>query len=208
MAVFQVENQLFRVPQCLLSRHSPFFHSMFSLPCGDGKVVEGKSEANPICLPGVKVLEFEALLLYLFDGMNDTFRLSQSSWIALLSIAHRYEFMNTHKRAIRELYGGLFRVPDSRPDDALLISAAEKYDVPLWLVVPTFVAFVVREEPLTEAEAALMSLGTVIRLAHARENLLRNNTTRKLPSKATAKRIVCHIWSLPQEEQSSFSFES
>jgi len=41
---------------------------MFSLPCGDGKVVEGRSDANPIPLPGVKVLEFETLLLYLFDG--------------------------------------------------------------------------------------------------------------------------------------------
>jgi hypothetical protein len=36
--------------------------------------------------------------------MNDTFCLSQSSWVALLSIAHRYEFMNARKRAIREIY--------------------------------------------------------------------------------------------------------
>jgi len=35
---------------------------------------------------------------------NDTFRLPQSSWMALLSIAHRYEFMNAQKRAIREIY--------------------------------------------------------------------------------------------------------
>jgi hypothetical protein len=35
---------------------------------------------------------------------NATFRLPQSSWMALLSIAHRYEFMTVRERAIREIY--------------------------------------------------------------------------------------------------------
>ena len=156
---------------------------------------------------------------------NDTFRLPQSSWMALLSIAHRYEFMNVWKRAIDEIYErGPFRCqypnaqpantdsdsdvvpdPDSRLDDAMLISAAEKYDVPLWHVVPTFVAFVMREESLTEAEAALMSLGTVIRLAHARESFLRKTTTTpaKPPSvtghrEAVAKSIARDLWPAPR----------
>jgi len=41
---------------------------MFSLPCGDGEVVEGRSETNPIYLPSVTVVEFETLLQYLFEG--------------------------------------------------------------------------------------------------------------------------------------------
>jgi len=206
MAVFQVENQLFRVPQCLLSHHSPFFYSMFSLPCGDGKVVEGRSEVDPIPLPGVKVLEFEILLLYLFNGANDTFCLPQSSWVALLSIAHRYEFMNVRERAIREIYD---RKPDSdpksKPDYAMLISAAEKYDVPPWHVVPTFVAVVVREEPLTDVEAALLPMGTVVRLARAREEFLRKiipmrarDALFSTPSDEAgmARRIVSNIWQI------------
>ena len=84
----------------------------------------------------------------------------------------------------------------------MLISAAEKYDVPLKHVVPYFVAFVMREEPLTEAEAALMSLGTVIRLAHAREALLRKTNTGAPPSattrEAAAKSIARDIWPVPQ----------
>jgi len=39
--------------------------------------------------------------------------------------------------------------PKSKPDYAMLISAAEKYGVPLWHVVPTFVAFVMRVVRLT-----------------------------------------------------------
>jgi hypothetical protein len=92
---------------------------------------EGTSDANPICLPGVTELEFETLLRYFYkrsgrqlfppqistrsrfvaragmngsNSMHDGFSLPQSSWIALLSIAHHYEFLNVRERAIREIY--------------------------------------------------------------------------------------------------------
>lgn len=94
--------------------------------------------------------------------------------------------------------------PDSKPDDVMLISVAEKYDVPLWHVIPTFVAFVTREEPLTEVEAAHMSLGTVIRLARAREDLLRKLSIGKPPSvayrQAVAKDIAREIWPAPKKD--------
>jgi hypothetical protein len=63
-----VEDHLFRVPQYLLVINSPFFYSLFSLPLGVGEIVEGRSEANPINLPSVTVVEFETLLQYLFEG--------------------------------------------------------------------------------------------------------------------------------------------
>jgi hypothetical protein len=63
-----VEDHLFRVPQYLLVINSPFFRSLFSLPHGVGEIVEGRSEANPIYLPSVTVVEFETLLQYLFEG--------------------------------------------------------------------------------------------------------------------------------------------
>lgn len=111
--------------------------------------------------------------------MHDNFHLQQSRWIALLSIAHRYEFQNVLKRAIREIYD---RPPSERgpgdsdedlePDDPMLISVAEKYDVPFEHVVPTLVALVMREEPLTEAEVTRLSPLTVSRLGRAREIFL------------------------------------
>jgi len=146
---------------------------------------------------------------------NDNFRLPQSSWVALLSIAHHYEFTDMRERAIREIYdSGPSKYPNAQrantdsdsdvdPDSnhAMLISAAEKYDVPLKHVVPTFVALVMRKEPLTEVEVALFSIGMIVRLAGAREDLLRNTTAGTLPSEYTARGIVCRIWSLPQERR-------
>jgi len=123
---------------------------------------------------------------------NDNFRLPQSSWVALLSIAHRYEFTDMRERAIREVYdSGPSKYPnaqrantdpdsdiDPNPDHAMLISAAEKYDVPLKHVVPTLAALVMREEPLTEVEVALFSIGMIVRLARAR-GLVTQNSYRK-----------------------------
>ena len=83
----------------------------------------------------------------------------------------------------------------------MLISAAEKCDVPLQHVVPTFVAFVMRTKPLTEAEVALFSIGTLVRVARAREDFLRKSTPGVGRPEAIAKTIVCDVWGLPQEEE-------
>jgi len=48
---------------------------------------------------------------------------------------------------------------DSKPDYAMLISAAEKYNEPRHHVVLIFVGSVMREESLTEVGAALSSMG-------------------------------------------------
>jgi hypothetical protein len=109
--------------------------------------------------------------------MNDNFYLPQSSWIALLSIAHRHEFENVFKRAIREIFDrppGERGEPDSDLElsDLKLISVAEKYDVPFDYVLPNLVVLVMRKEPLTEVEVSLLSPLTVSRLARAREDFL------------------------------------
>jgi hypothetical protein len=88
----------------------------------------------------------------------------------LLSIAHRYDFLNVRERALDEIYGSL---QPHQEDLALLISVAEKYDVPLLHVAPSLAGLILRAEPLTEAEVARFSALTVSRLAHAREEFRR-----------------------------------
>jgi hypothetical protein len=119
--------------------------------------------------------------------MHEGFSLPQSSWIALLSIAHRYEFLDVRERAIREIYGALLKQPDAPwqspeqldQDHPLLISVGEKYDVPPRHVLRSLIAIVVRDQPLTADEITRFSPVTVSRLAHAREDYARK--TAKLP---------------------------
>jgi len=112
--------------------------------------------------------------------MHDDFYLPQSSWIALLSIAHRYEFQDVFKRAIREIYDGPATKTRNRRrsyselgNPIFLVSIVEQYDVLLRHIVPHLVALVMREEALTEAEIMLLSPLTVSQLGRAREDFLR-----------------------------------
>jgi len=207
MTVFQVESRLFRVHRHFLAENSLVFSSMFSLPRGTPPAdastgAEGASDANPIFLSSVTVLEFEALLRYFYKSMHDGFSLPQATWIALLSIAHRYEFLNVRERAIREIYGPLQllnphelllplhhpqsqlqpqppppqqqeRQEDEVADHAQLVSIAERYDVPLRHMLPLLVALVTRMQPLAENEVACISALNVSRLAQAREEYVR-----------------------------------
>jgi hypothetical protein len=132
--------------------------------------------------------------------MRDGFSMTQKRWIALLSIAHRYEFLKVRKRAIREIYdrprkkrgvsqqtsgANAESSPDSdsdansdsdsawKPDYLMLITMAEEYDVPLRHVLPYLLAIVMREESLREDEFTTLSTPTVCRLSRAREDFIR-----------------------------------
>jgi hypothetical protein len=157
-------------------------------------------------------LTFATLVLSIHHG----FSLPESSWIALLSIAHRYEFLNVRERAIREIYNPLkqwdvwqpgwepeqemyvtaVQKPET-PDHLTLVSTAEKYDVPFREVLPSLVELVMREEPLSvaEVEIARLSTLTMYRLACAREDYLRKTTRAVyLNTRRVAKGIVRDIW--------------
>ncbi|KAN0136877.1 hypothetical protein V8E53_005318 [Lactarius tabidus] len=218
MIVFQVKNRLFRVHQHFLAENSLVFGSMFSLPRttatttgGSTADAEGTSDANPIYLADVTELEFETLLRYFYKGMHDGFKLPQPSWIALLSIAHRYEFLNVYERAIREIYDP---AAQQAQDHMLLIIVAEMYDVPPKHLIPSLVTFVMRAQPLSEGEVARFSALTVSRLAHAREDFVRRSVNAPPPlmfglsppnssgpswKEKVAKDVVRKIWQIPTD---------
>jgi hypothetical protein len=197
MTVFQVENRLFRVHKHFLAENSPIFNAMFSLPHGAkvGSTAEGAFDTNPIFLSDVTVLEFETLLQFFYKS----FLLPQESWIALLSIAHRYEFLDVQERAIHEIYSPfkgrqtLSVSSKEEQESRLLISVAEKYDIPPQNIVPLLIPFVVRGQTLTEDEVSSFSALTVSRLARAREEFVRKRKT----GYSVAEEIVCRIWQVP-----------
>ena len=131
-----------------------------------------------------------------------SFLLPQASWIALLSIAHRFDFLDVRERAIHELYSpfkGRQILSSQEQELRLLISAAEKYDVPHQNIIPLLIPFVVRTQPLTEDEVSGFSAFTVSRLAHAREEFVRRRL--RMTPYSAAEGIVCKIWQVAREEE-------
>jgi hypothetical protein len=153
-------------------------------------------------------------------SIYDGFSLPQASWIALLSIAHRYEFLNVRERAIREIYGP-FRArlkrwsslaADKREaqlqqelqehDYQLLLSVAEKHDVSLQDIIPLLLPFVMREQPMTEDEVLRFSALTVSRLAHAREDYKRDSRLVGWRTETPdVLEIVYRIWQVQTDDQ-------
>ena len=150
-------------------------------------------------------------------SIYDGFTLPQESWIALLSIAHRYEFLNVRDRAVREIYGPFatrLKRWDStmtregrkqemqkqlqQHDCQLLISVAEKYGVLLRHVIPLLLPFVEREQPLTEEEVLRFSALIVSRLAHAREEFQRESL-RPFGTRPEAQEILYRIWEVQND---------
>ena len=145
-----------------------------------------------------------------------SFTLPQESWITLLSIAHRYEFVDVREHAIIEIYGPFLARWDSmemsiigkkeqeiqqelqQHNYQLLISVAEKYDVPPCHIVPLLLPFVVRQQPLTVSEVLRFSALTITRLAHARENFLRDRMMKSMAPDAEA--IVNEIWQVEDDD--------
>jgi hypothetical protein len=85
-------------------------------------------------------------------------------------------------------------------DYQLLISVAEKYDVPLVYIFPLLLPFVVREQPLTEGEVLGFSALTVSRLAHAREDFQRERGSPSWVSKVPdVIEIVYRIWQVQND---------
>ncbi len=118
------------------------------------------------------------------------------------------------ERAIREIYGPLLRPTKTvslggdgkegggieQHDYQMLLSVAEKYEVPLKYIVPLLLPFVMREQPLTEGEVLGFSALTVSRLAHAREDFQRERRSILWVPAADAKEVVYRIWQVPNDD--------
>ena len=103
--------------------------------------------------------------------MHEGFSLTQTSWIALLSIAHCYEFLNVRERTINEIYHVLLQQQEQlQHDHPLLISVGKKYDVEPWYMVPSLVALMMQVQPLTPDKVMRFSSHTVSQLTHAHED--------------------------------------
>jgi hypothetical protein len=118
----------------------------------------------------------------LFDSpgrMHEDFSLPITSWLALLSIAHRCNFPDVRSRAVREIYGTAETAEEHQnpqQDHVLLISVAEKHAVPPERVIPSLAEIVKRSEPLNEDEIVHFSALTMSRIARARHALAETKT--------------------------------
>ncbi|KAI0317597.1 hypothetical protein OF83DRAFT_1058389, partial [Amylostereum chailletii] len=166
----QVENKLYKIHHHFLSKHSSVFRDMFALPVSltSSGESEGDSDEHPICLSGVTALEFESLMKVFYHRCNPGFQLSQAEWIAVLSIAHRFELHSIYQRATQNLLSAA-----SDAEVVPLLAAAERYDISFSNIPNVLRAIVRRAEELTSQEFDMMSGSLASKVATARERWVR-----------------------------------
>ncbi|KAF9781379.1 hypothetical protein BJ322DRAFT_1112073 [Thelephora terrestris] len=161
MAVFEVQDVLFRVPKCLFEPGP----GKFKLLLFNERYDEG-SDGPAIPLPDLTVDEFRALIEFLLPY----YRLTRGEpslqyWINLLSVSTKYELDLIRRIAIKE-------VERYRPeiDPAEKYALAEKHAVEDWKV-SCFNTLCQLPEPLTVEEAEKLGVAITTQVFRERERI-------------------------------------
>uniref|UniRef100_A0A0W0F6L7 BTB domain-containing protein n=1 Tax=Moniliophthora roreri TaxID=221103 RepID=A0A0W0F6L7_MONRR len=175
LAIFLVENHLFKVHRYFFRQESVFFDSMFDCPPPtEGQ--DGQTDDKPIEIPGVTCNQFEALLDHFYDGRVVLFVLMgqflTKKYIDLLSVAHRFECTTARERAIKG-------IDTATTEPIQMIELAELYDVPRWIEL-AYIELCQRKEPLNEAEVEALGPKKTVLVLRAREALHNSDEARRL----------------------------
>ncbi|KAK2467423.1 hypothetical protein APHAL10511_000658 [Amanita phalloides] len=107
--IFQVENQLFKVPRHLFLQESEIFRDIFSCPVPKGAHPDGLSDEQPLHLRGIAAKDFVLLLRCLYPILQfsgnpqmPTFETAEE-WAAVLELASRFEMPNVKQLAKENL---------------------------------------------------------------------------------------------------------
>ncbi|KDQ53596.1 hypothetical protein JAAARDRAFT_209942 [Jaapia argillacea MUCL 33604] len=156
MAVFLVEDTLFRVHSFFFKRDSEYFRTLLSQ-------YGPSSEKCPVQLDGVSVADLETFLgvLYPSDFSKHT-ATTVDEWTSVLALATKWSFTTIRSLAIRELF------PLASPIDKIVVG--RQYDIPEWLQ-DAYIAVCERPEALTKKEGERLGLDEVIKISQLRQDV-------------------------------------
>ncbi|KAI6143894.1 hypothetical protein BKA82DRAFT_948055 [Pisolithus tinctorius] len=164
--IFLVEDSLFRIPREPFQQESDVFCDMFSLPQGDGIVMEGSSDEIPIQLHGTSKDDFEQLLKALLHrkySSQPNLPQNIEQWTSVLKLSTAWSFEKLRQASIDALIeSGIGAV------DRVVLS--QQYDIKSWLL-PALNELAKRPEPITLEEANQMGIDIALKLASVRERV-------------------------------------
>lgn len=161
LLVLQVEDTLFNVHKYQLLK-SKVFADMFEAAQADPD--EGSSPENPIIIEEVLASEFECLLTVLYATHFST---NQPAPEASLIIP---AFRLANKWAFEDIRNYLIPLAEKEMSDVDKIVFGREFDIGSWLG-PAHTNLCLRNEPITEAEAAKLGTNSLAFISRVREEL-------------------------------------
>ncbi|KAF9487522.1 hypothetical protein BDN71DRAFT_1594454 [Pleurotus eryngii] len=167
ISIFQVGNDLFRIPTSYLKKYSAIFHQMPSLNAHPGAEAAGQSDGNPIKLEGVSKAEFERFLTVVGKyEVEPSKSFDASHWLSVLKLANLWGFSDLRKTAITKLSSDELRRTSTA---TVRLHYGRLYKVEQW-VEQAYTELVDRREKISEDEAELIGWKVSLRLCHLRED--------------------------------------
>ncbi|KAF9228488.1 hypothetical protein BS17DRAFT_341515 [Gyrodon lividus] len=160
---FLAEGTSFRVHKSFFERESAFFRTLFT--ASEGEELGDGSDAKPYKLDGVKSEEFAQFLWVWYNPKYTYSRQGKNAWLIILHLASRWQFPEVRKLAIRQL-------------EALQLQPVEKiatykeYKVDNDLLLPSYMALCRSPTLPSPSDGETLTMETVLKIAHAREQSL------------------------------------
>lgn len=176
----------FKVHRYFFERESAYFSAKLTTPVSPGTPLQGAGDGNAIVVEGVTPVEFARFLWVFYNpyvlhpyptthSITDSHHLPPRSrysiyeaeieeWETILRLAHRWEFPEVKRLAIREL---------EKKDilDVRRVKLYQENDVDRNFLVPRYAALCEREAPLTFREGLDLGMETALMIAHGREEV-------------------------------------
>jgi len=161
--VFLVEDTLFKVPRTPFER-SGIFATVFTLPAGENKVVEGCDDEHPFKLEGVGKVDFVRFLRHLYPQCDKRpSSLHVDELTSVLKLSTMWDFTEIRESAIGHLS---FRI-----SVVAQVVLGGKYKVPQWLFAG-YEGLAKRKEAISMSEAAQLGFSTAFRIGLIRERVM------------------------------------
>ncbi|KAG6837822.1 hypothetical protein H0H93_016190 [Arthromyces matolae] len=164
---FLVENQRFRVHRYFFERESRVFREQtFQLsPLAEGGSRKGDEETSAIEVLDASATAFAKLLGVFYNPRYSLFDWAINDWTDVLELAQKWEFLEVHNLAIREI---------ERNTGISLIDRIvlyQRFNVDQDLLLPLYASLCSRPESLSEEESEALGIKTTVLIFRARERL-------------------------------------
>ncbi|KAI0827715.1 hypothetical protein BC628DRAFT_1284420, partial [Trametes gibbosa] len=159
---FLVENWIYRVHRYFFERESAWFREKLGVATPAGQAPKGSSDSNPFPLEDINAEDFSKFLWVFYNPKYSIYDATLEDWTAILKLAFDWRFSEVKKLCSRELEKfDIAPVPK--------IELYQTYELDKKLLIPSYIALCVRQEPLTLKEGRHLGLETALLLATARE---------------------------------------
>ncbi|KAJ3505315.1 hypothetical protein NLJ89_g7486 [Agrocybe chaxingu] len=183
-----VGNVLFRVHSFFFERDSAKFRDILTTPVSPSQPRPGSTDSRPMVVMNCSPSDFSKFLWVFYNPKYSVYSATPAEWVAILKIAHEYEFLEVKNLAIRGLDTCDLTVVQR-------IRIYETYQADTMYLLPLYATMCMREDGPTDDETEEMGMKTSLMIFRARERLRSDGSKSPLPNGVDESEVFRMLYS-------------